>query len=151
MKKILFIPILLMVFSFQNFAQNCKAIFAYEINNLEVSYIDLSSSNIEIIEWGWDFGNGQTSIEQNPVIQYTFPAIYQVCLKIITDDNCQYTYCKNIDIIDTTPTSECKASFDYEQEENKVQFYDNSWTELSTLTRFWTIDGEQFSEKEQPF
>jgi PKD repeat protein len=47
---------------------------------LEVSFNDLSSG--EILSWLWDFGDGNTSTNQNPVHTYTDEGIYTVSLTI---------------------------------------------------------------------
>lgn len=45
---------------------------------LSVSFTDISSNNPD--SWEWDFGNGQTSSQQNPTITYTTPGTYTVGL-----------------------------------------------------------------------
>ncbi|MFC1502093.1 PKD domain-containing protein [bacterium] len=47
---------------------------------LAVSFAD--SSTGVITDWEWDFGDGQTSTEQNPEHIYTEPGIYSVCLTV---------------------------------------------------------------------
>ena len=46
---------------------------------LTVSFTDLSSN--DPTAWKWDFGDGQTSSEKNPVHVYQTPGIYSVCLE----------------------------------------------------------------------
>lgn len=50
------------------------------MNNREVSFIDQSKGEIE--SWNWDFGDGQTSSEQNPIHQYKDQGKYVVVLEI---------------------------------------------------------------------
>lgn len=45
---------------------------------LSVSFTDISSNNPG--NWQWDFGDGQTSSQQNPTITYTTPGTYTVSL-----------------------------------------------------------------------
>ena len=43
------------------------ALFAYEVDGLSVTFIDLSvSETSNIIDWHWDFGDGSTSDDQFP-------------------------------------------------------------------------------------
>ena len=49
-----------------------------------VNFIDQSSGNIN--DWYWDFGDGQTSTEQNPVHVYTEPDVYTVTLTVSGPD-----------------------------------------------------------------
>ena len=48
------------------------ALFTYEIDELIVTFIDLSvSETSNIVDWHWDFGDGSTSQEQFPVHTYS--------------------------------------------------------------------------------
>ena len=49
-----------------------------------VNFIDQSSGNIN--DWYWDFGDGQTSTEQNPTHVYTEPDTYTVILTVSGPD-----------------------------------------------------------------
>lgn len=44
----------------------------------EVQFTDLSTGNPD--SWSWDFGNGLSSVSQNPFVIYTAPGIYSVSL-----------------------------------------------------------------------
>ncbi|HNR30569.1 MAG TPA: PKD domain-containing protein [Candidatus Hydrogenedentes bacterium] len=53
---------------------------------LEVYFTDLSSGGLyEITAWLWDFGDGETSTERNPVHVYETVGVYTVTLTIITE------------------------------------------------------------------
>lgn len=53
------------------------------VNSLMVSFADLSDrGNAAITGWLWDFGDGTTSTEQNPVHSYTTEGTYHVMLTI---------------------------------------------------------------------
>jgi PKD repeat protein len=47
---------------------------------LTVVFEDLSSGEVET--WGWDFGTGETSTDQNPTHQYMNPGTYTVALTV---------------------------------------------------------------------
>jgi PKD repeat protein len=49
-----------------------------------IEFTDKSSN--EPIEWLWDFGDGETSVEQNPVHQYTKNGSYSVSLTVTNED-----------------------------------------------------------------
>jgi len=54
-----------------------------------VSFNDISTVNPgTITAWKWDFGNGMTSTEQNPVITLTEGSDLDITLEIITDIGC---------------------------------------------------------------
>ena len=60
-----------------------------------VAFTDLSSPNTT--SWLWDFGNGMTSLQQNPSIQYASPGNYLICL--VASNECGAdTFCKSITI-----------------------------------------------------
>ncbi len=48
----------------------------------EVSFYDNSFCNPEATEWLWDFGDGNTSVEQNPTHSYAFGGMYNVSLQV---------------------------------------------------------------------
>ncbi len=49
---------------------------------LTVKFTDKSKSSTDIFLWVWNFGDGQTSNDQNPIHTYTFPGRYHVSLTI---------------------------------------------------------------------
>ncbi len=60
------------------------------INN-PVSFTDLSSSTDPIIEWHWNFGDGNISTEQHPEYTYTTDGDFDVVLTIINQEGCSQT------------------------------------------------------------
>jgi len=61
-------------------------------------FFDLSTGNI--FTWLWDFGDGTTSPEQNPIHIFPEPGTYLTCLTV-TGNNCTDTFCQEITISDT--------------------------------------------------
>ena len=55
--------------------------------NAEIDFTDLSQGDIDM--WFWDFGDGQSSTDQNPTNTYTEPGTYPVVLKVITINGCE--------------------------------------------------------------
>lgn len=69
--------------------------FSFEAANFNVSFHDESTNSTQ---WHWDFGDGTTSIIQNPVHVYGATGNYNVCL--IASDGCSSdTICKNVQVI----------------------------------------------------
>jgi PKD repeat protein len=70
------------------------ALFAYEVDGLNVTFIDLSvSETSNIVEWNWNFGDGSTSQEQSPIHSYGIPGTYYVTLDVVDQygaDGLQY-------------------------------------------------------------
>ncbi|MFD1292758.1 PKD-like domain-containing protein, partial [Lutibacter holmesii] len=51
-----------------------------------------SSSNFVPATYEWDFGNGDTSTDENPTYTYNTPGLYTVTLKVIEQNGCEYTH-----------------------------------------------------------
>jgi uncharacterized delta-60 repeat protein len=73
------------------------ASFAYSTDGQEVIFSD-SSANAD--SWYWDFGDGNTSVLQNPQHIYSSPGEYEVCL-IVTDSCTADTICETITLLST--------------------------------------------------
>ncbi|MBI1288176.1 MAG: PKD domain-containing protein [Flavobacteriales bacterium] len=73
--------------------------FADDCQDKQITYSDQSSaSSGSVATWQWDFGNNQTSTDQNPVPQsYPTAGFYQVQLEVASDFGC---------VDDTTQTVE---------------------------------------------
>lgn len=56
----------------------------------------------QITSWYWDFGNGQTSFEQNPTLNFMETGEYTVCLTVSGTANdgtqCGASFCKKINV-----------------------------------------------------
>ncbi len=66
---------------------------------LPVQFTDLSTSNIgNIISWDWNFGDGTTSTDQNPVYTYPLSGLYNVSLTAMTDAGCMASYSTTVDV-----------------------------------------------------
>ncbi len=55
---------------------------------LLVNFSGISHSPHNFVRWEWDFGDGNTSIAQNPSNLYTNPGVYTVKLKAISSTGC---------------------------------------------------------------
>ena len=70
---------------------------------LIVQFKDSSSiATGSITQWRWNFGDGQTSVNQNPQHEYTRPGKYSISLKAISDAGCEKEITKT-DYIETYP------------------------------------------------
>jgi len=99
--------------------------YPYDSLNLTHTYqfLDISWGNPDT--WLWDFGDGTTSGEQNPV--HTFPdyGLYNVCLTISnTEDSCFNTHCETV-FADTIPDN-CESYFTYQVQDLTVSFEGHS-------------------------
>lgn len=63
----------------------------------EVQFTDLTTGS-DIISYAWDFGNGLTSGEQNPVAMYEAPGTYEIQLAVKNAAGCLNTFSKSVTI-----------------------------------------------------
>jgi PKD repeat protein len=90
----------------------------------------------DIDEWFWDFGDGNSSQEPDPVHYYENDSPYNVCLTVFGNDGtCVDVGCYGIEMHDDTL---CQARFTYYSvpgERATVQFYDLSLGNITSW--FW--------------
>lgn len=124
---------------------------------LEVEFFELSSG--EVSDWEWDFGDGQTSDEQNPSHIYYEPGDYTVSLEITgpggSDIATRYYYIDAYDI-------RTIADFDYEvytyfsaslaavSPVYQVAFTDLSASDEGIVSWEWDFGDEQTSNLQNP-
>ena len=73
-------------------------------SNLQVQFMDLTTGSPD--SWLWGFGDGVTSVEQNPSHTYSRLGEYNVCLFVQeNENNCSKSLCKTI-LVGTTSTVE---------------------------------------------
>jgi PKD repeat protein len=79
-----------------------------------------------IVAWAWDFGDGQTSTDQNPTHHYAHAGTYTVCLTVTDSANLTKTFCQIIQVGPACPA----ASFQHEPAQacpgGQVQFTNTS-------------------------
>ena len=75
-------------------------------NKMEFQFSDLTS-NVDIICWSWDFGDGQYSQEQNPLHTFNEPGLYKVELTVYisSGQNMEPVQSKIIKFLNVTATS----------------------------------------------
>ena len=66
-------------------------ISASELNGcapFDINFLDSTNSNRPIIDWSWDFGDGNFSNIENPIHQYSSIGLFDVSLFIMNDYGC---------------------------------------------------------------
>lgn len=59
------------------------AAFSSDLSGLTATFADASSDDDgEIVTWFWDFGDGSTSTDQNPVHSYAFGGVFEATLTV---------------------------------------------------------------------
>jgi len=148
---------------------DCKANFKFEVNRnintllpaTAINFYDTSVGSVKA--WYWDFGDGQTSTEQNPLFIFNHPIggpnvkinPYRTVRLTIVTDSCKSTFSQLINIIDGTlyEQQKCKVAFGYDakdvsdstQSATLVNFFSKSYPEAKEW--FWDFgDGTTSTE-----
>jgi PKD repeat protein len=115
------------------------------IGGLSVNFTDLSVTNSTtgVISWFWDFGDGNTSTQQNPTHNYATNGNYTVCL--IASNTCEAdTTCSTVTVSCLAPN----AAFS-----DSINNLTVSFTDLSTQTPtswFWDFGDGNTSTQQNP-
>lgn len=107
---------------------------------LTFSFIDESSTapGASIDNWFWDFGDGNTSTEQNPTHTYSEQGLYNICLYISSNDSaCSSSFCMPVEAGFIMPDS-CVNFFSYYPDSAGALTFEG-WA-LNVQTDAWTWD-----------
>lgn len=69
------------------------AAYTFTTNDLVASFTDGSAS---AVSWAWDFGDGNTSTQQNPTHTFAAGGTYNVCLTVTSTDGCTDASCQDV-------------------------------------------------------
>ena len=150
---------------------DCKADFKYEFNpdvmtlvpGAAINFYDITEGNVT--ERYWDFGDGHTSTEQNPMFVFTYPLgspnvkvnPYRTISLTIVSDSCKSTVSKTINIFEIADSTYqyCKAIFRYYELERdsisetvKIKF--DNFSEGEELSYFWQFGNGSTSTEKEP-
>ena len=124
----------------------CQALFVPEIdeeNPLLVHFNDLSIGNVT--GWDWDFGDGETSNEQNPDHLYTEHDVYLVTLVIQTGDTCTSAFYCEIDLVNgqvVVSPGQTTGIVDHKAETPEITLYPNLVNNVLNINTGSTSDVE---------
>ena len=121
--------------------------------NETVQFTDTSTdSDGTIVSWFWDFGDGNTSTEQNPNKNYTQGGIFTVILNVTDDDGLTNETSQNISIITTAvPIADFTYSPVSPTDLEDITFIDNSSDADGYITSwYWDFGDDNTSEEENP-
>ena len=138
---------------------DCYAAFYYYQSDLSVptvAFTDDSYASGAVTSWAWDFGDGNTSTDQNPVHTYAADGDYIVSLTINTQNSCTSSseyfvfVGDNSNQVPWTPGN-CQSFFLFTQDANDemtINFEDISITNEPITEWFWDFgDGNTSSEQ----
>ena len=119
---------------------------------LTVVFADLSSSYDGIVSWLWDFGDGQTSMEQNPTHVYAQDGTYAVTLTVTEADADSDTETKAsyVTVSGTGPAADFSATPTSGTEPLTVVFTDASTSYDGIVSWLWDFGDGQTSTEQNP-
>lgn len=97
------------------------------INDQPAFKVTFINQSIEALTYFWDFGNGQTSTEQNPVVYYTEEGNYTVTLTVTSATNLYYNK--------LTETQNLRLIL-------KIVHFEENFDEESSIDNFILIDAD---------
>ncbi|MDD4149545.1 MAG: PKD domain-containing protein, partial [Bacteroidales bacterium] len=105
----------------------CDSDFDYQNSSgLIINFVNQSSSESEgTTHYYWDFGDGNTSFEQNPSHTYSARGIYTVNLSMITSDLCYDYEIREIYVGIAPPSPYCELEILFETQNATAPFYNN--------------------------
>lgn len=134
----------------------CHAAFVFhqtDLNQPNFSFTDKSTSDGTIGFWSWDFGDGTTSSEQNPIHTYANPGTYTVCLTITDEDGvCSSHVCQHV-VVHHPPAGVCHAIFVFHQidpDQQTISFTDQSTSDGTIGTWAWNFGDGNTSNEQNP-
>lgn len=101
--------------------------FDYVIDDLDVSFADRSTDGF-IASWSWDFGDGYTSNQKNPMHAYSDYGIYTASL-VATNSNGLTDTCLKTIVLEEKPEAPVASFSYYNKDYNTIQFTDASTDE----------------------
>lgn len=91
---------------------NCQAKFVYDTQQGRiVAFENLSHArdSSQVLQYKWDFGDGNFGSTQHPVHQYERDNMYKVCLEVFDANGCAEKYCEQVFILHG-PGGDCEAA-----------------------------------------
>ncbi|MEM6342586.1 MAG: PKD domain-containing protein [Bacteroidota bacterium] len=114
------------------------------------SFQDLSSGDYNIVSWNWDFGDGNTSTQRNPVHTYQQDGVYDVQLIVFDENGCSDTLVRSQYIRLSHPIAGYTTNTREGCEGLEVIFTDVSFADTTLVSWFWDFGDGTTSIQQNP-
>ncbi|MEO8772259.1 MAG: PKD domain-containing protein [Ferruginibacter sp.] len=134
---------------------SCHPVFTFhatQANPLMVEFADVSTSGGTITSWHWEFGDGETSNDQNPHHTYSHDSTYNICLTIHDNTGCSDHFCHDVTVVGNPPIS-CHANFNFHQTQANpltVEFTNTSTSPNTITSWLWDFGDGTISDTQNP-
>jgi PKD repeat protein len=129
-----------------------NAEFTYSINGNTVTFTNTSTNLMSSMTYSWDFFDGGTSNQENPVHTFASPGSYHVCLITLGYDSllgsCFDSACHTINI--TSMGCNISADFSYTTSGTNAHFNNTSSNYPYSTNWSWSFGDGDFSSLENP-
>ena len=138
----------------EDMTMNCTANFWWhhncQSNNpLEIKFMNNSYAYGPIISFAWDFGDGTTSDEEDPIHLYADFGLFDVSLTIETESGCTDEVTYEVMVMDWT--QDCLAIFvPYISEENPWEVYFEDYSIGEITDWYWEFGDGEISDEQNP-
>lgn len=129
--------------------------FNFQANGLTVQFSDQSTDDQGVVSWQWNFGDGSSSSQQNPVHSYSQAGSYQVQLTVADADGASHSISKTVTVNNQgggcsgLPTWQASAVYSAgdQVQHNGQRYRANWWTQNQNPDQYsgqwavWTHQG----------
>ncbi|MFK7844462.1 MAG: PKD domain-containing protein [Rhodothermales bacterium] len=119
--------------------------FSFSLDGLTVLFTDASSGDSEIVDWVWDFGDGNGGIAEAPTHTYESTGTYTVSLTVTDTQGLSDTHSDDVTVqLDEPPQQAPVADFLYETAGLSVTVTDASIDDGTIVSWVWDFgDGSE--------
>jgi gliding motility-associated-like protein len=113
--------------------------FAVECDGTTIDFTDATApfGTSILTDWSWDFGDGNTSIAQNPTHVFSASGTYDVTLQVSDSDGCSVTLTQTLNLIES-PVAD--FNFDVECDGTNIAFTDATVPVGTSIITAWNWD-----------
>ncbi len=126
---------------------DCASSYEFTNDGLTVHFYETADG--DVIDYHWDFGDGDVSDDANPTHVFDFPGVYTICLTITTADSCIAEYCLEIEV--SAAGGDCESDFEFTEDGLLIHFFETADGGGADITEYhWSFGDGTFSDDANP-